>query len=158
MEAAAASYQWRLLLLVLPLQHLLLSCCCATGHTQPLRTLVDVAIAQQTPQQLLCGGGGQVGKQLLLTVDQLLTATAGEVGLFSTQTQQQHQQTQQQQAQAQLQRQQTQRQQQTQAMDAAAFQHLPEPWSAGAEQVTLVGVLAQRRRYKLAWGHPSTTH
>lgn len=103
----------------------------AAGHKHPLRTLVDTHIAQLPPQQLLCAGGGQQHQQLLLPVQQLIAATAGEAGAFSTIKQP-----------AVIQQQ----QQQEQQSDPASFAHLPQPWQDGAQEVELVGVLAQRRR------------
>jgi hypothetical protein len=110
------------------------------GHKHLLRTLVDAHIAQQGPQRLLCAGGGSKDMQLLLSVQQLLSVTAGEVAAFST-TQQPGRL-----RQAIAQQQPAELQQQLQQLGPAAFAHFPAPWPAGAEEVELFGVVAQRRR------------
>jgi hypothetical protein len=114
---------------------------CTAGHKHPLRTLVDAHISQQGPQQLLCAGGGEQDTQLLLSVQQLMSATAGEPGPFST-TQQPAGQL----KQTIVQQQPAKSEQQLQQLSAAAFAHFPAPWAAGAEEVKLFGVVAQRRR------------
>lgn len=101
---------------------------------------------QHNPDQLLCAGGGAADVQLLLEVEQLLAATAGEAGSFSTSKLQAVKAASQTQPLQEQQQEQVQLQQQ-QASQQASFLHLPLPWADGDESVELVGVLAQRRRY-----------
>lgn len=122
-----------------------LPCLQYTGHRHQLRTLVDEHILQHTPDQLLCAGGGTADVQLLLEVEQLLAATAGEAGSFSTSKMQAVKTASRTEAFQQQQEQQLLQQQQM--LDQATFLHLPLPWADGDECVELVGVLAQRRRY-----------
>jgi prolyl-tRNA editing enzyme YbaK/EbsC (Cys-tRNA(Pro) deacylase) len=119
-----------------------LGCIPPVGHAQELQTLVDAHIAARSPDQLLCAGAGMPGTQMLLSVAELLSASADQVGSFSTQQQQQQLAPQQQQQQQVEQQQQPEQSEQ----DTESGQQLPEPWPAGAELVQLVGVLAQRRR------------
>lgn len=120
--------------------------CTVSGHLTPLRTLVDASISrkvqpaaalqQQQHQPLLYAGGGSPGTQLLISVQQLLAATAAETGCFTeaaaqSQTAEQAQRSQQQSSQ--------------QGQESWALQ-LPLPWPPGSEQVHLVGFVAQKRR------------
>jgi hypothetical protein len=76
-----------------------------------------------------------------------MAATAGEPGSFSTTKQVQ------QQAPARPHIHPQQQEQQQEPAGPESFTHLPQPWCKGAEEVELVGVLAQRRRWVVVvWG------
>lgn len=107
-----------------------------------LQTLVDVHVAQLPPQQLVCAGGGAADTQLVLSVEQLVAATAGQIGSFSSTPPSPSAQ---QQPAAAASSSQHNGQELKQQQQPPAVQ-LPQPWARGQGEVELVGVLAQRRR------------